>query len=549
MPAFPTRRDALELGALALLCVLAVGPAHLLPDARALGRPTRDLYDHLALLDAWFLHTKDWAYPDGGSLVPPDLFGMILAAPLLAWGDTFGRALAYNFGLVARLWFAAAGAWALGRRSGSGLVAGVAFGLSPFLYGEVYTGEAETLSAWPLPVMALLLEVGGARALLAAGAVGAVGAIGSWYYGSFMAVYVAGWTLLNARTLGRQALLPCVTFAGLIALPALVYARFLAAPDQLFRGLDMVTYLEKQPRALAQMVSDPATWLTEPPAGATHDDRLGIAILAFATLGLLDRTWRTRWGWLVVTLGGLALAIGPVLYYNGSPLTNLTPYHLLAQLPLFDLMRLPHRWMLVASLGLALLAARGARGAPVVAAALVFLETVWFGAPEDASVPRAPVADVAGPVLDLPPRTLGGQDARGLYLLWQRTHRQPIAYSLSMSAWGGTIAEEPLFIAMAAVDNRDRIAESPVDAAQFRQGTFAGRVAAYRRDDIPSDDLVGAGDRVRALGFTTVLLHTFLYDETDRARAIEIATAALGPVNEASAEFLRWDLLKPTAEE
>ena len=46
-----------------------------------------------------------------------------------------------------------------------------AFGLSPYLVGQAVSGEAETLVAWPLALVALLLERGGRRAAIAAGCV------------------------------------------------------------------------------------------------------------------------------------------------------------------------------------------------------------------------------------------------------------------------------------------------------------------------------------------------------------------------------------------
>lgn len=535
-----TFRDLLELVALAALCLVAVGPTCLLPGAAALGRPTRDLYDHLALLDAWFLHTGSWSFPEGGSLVPPDPMGMLIAAPALALG--LGRAVAYNLTVVVRLWMASAGGWLLGRRVGSGLVGGVCFGLSPFLFGEAFTGEAETLSAWPLPVMALLLEVGGTPAFIGAGVVAAIGAMGSWYYGTFLTLYLGVWTLVKLRRRSAAVLVPAVVFVGVVAVPALVYANVLAAPDQLFRGPDMATYLASQPRALAQMVSDPAYWFLGGPAGATHEDRLGITIVGFALLGLFERAFVGRGWWLAVTLAGLVLSLGPILHVAGDPITDLTPYRLLAQLPLFGLMRLPHRWLLVASLGLAVLAARGARGAPWLAAGLIVLETLWFGAPAETPVPLLPSTELAGPVLDLPPRTMGTGDARGLYLLWQRTHGRPVPYSLSMSGWSGTLAEEPLMVAMAALDRRDRIAESPVEAEQFRQGDYARKVGTLRAVGIPATAAAGAAERLRGLGVTDVVLHLDLLDPADVDAAVALATDALGATAEEDDVIVHWRL-------
>ncbi len=529
-----------ELLLLGLACVGVVGPAAVLGHPDALGRPTRDLYDHLALLDAWFVTTNVWNWPAGGRLVPPDLQGMLLGAPMLALG--FSRALAYNAGLVVRLWLACVGGWALGRRVGSGLVGGVAFGLSPFLLGEVYTGEAETLSAWPLPIMALLLERGGTRGWIGAGAVAAFGALGSWYYGVFLTAYLCVWTLVDGRRAGRRGLLALLVFVVIVGGPVLAYARVLASPDQLFRGPDMATYLATQPRALAGMVSDPAAWLGHNRGGATHDDRLGLTILVLAAFGLWDRTWPRRWWWGALALGGLALAVGPVLHVGGRPITDLTPYRLLANLPLFGLMRLPHRWLLVASLGLAVLAARGGRHLPWVGALLVVLESTWFGAASSTPLPPAPVPVLAGPVVDLPPRTLGRDDARGLYLLWQREHGAAVPYSLSMSGWSPALAAEPLVQAVAALDSGDRIAERPVEAEQFRQGPFALAVAAQRRDGVDAAASSGALARLRTLGVAEVLLHLDLLAEGDRDGITALLVQALGPGDTTDPRVVRWRL-------
>ena len=530
----------LELGLLAVACLWVVGPAALGADPAALGRPTRDLYDHLALLDAWFLSTEVWNWPEGGRLVPPDVHGMLLGGPALALG--LSRAWAYNFGLVVRLWLACVGGWALGRRVGSGLVGGVAFGLSPFLLGEVYTGEAETLSAWPLAVMAWLLERGGTRGWIAAGVVAAVGALGSWYYGVFLAVYLVAWTVLDGRRAGRSGWLPVLVFVVVIAAPAFAYGRVLASPDQLFRGPDMATYLSTQPRALAGMVSDPLAWLGHNRGGATHDDRLGLTIVVLAAFGLADRSWGRRWWFAAVAVVGLLLAIGPILHLGGRPITDLTPYRLLTALPLFGLMRLPHRWLLVASLGLAVLAARGGRRVPHVAALLIVLEAGWFGSAASTVIPAAPVAAFDGPVVDLPPRTLGRDDARGLYLVWQRSHGAPVPYSLSMSGWSPPLAAEPLVQAVAALDSGDRIAERPVDAAGFRQRAFAEAVAGLRRDGVDPAAVAGAAGRLRTEGVAEVVLHLDLLAEGDRAATLALVTGALGPPSSVDDRVARWRL-------
>lgn len=528
------------------LCLVVLPPTLLLSADAAVGVPTRDLFDHLALLDVWALSVSDWNYPEGGSLVPPDLLGMLLAAPWMG----LSRSIAYNIATLCQLWLACLGAWALGRRFGSGLVCGVAYGLSPFLIGQAMSGEAETLSAWPLPVMLLLLLSPRRWSWAAAGAVGAVGALGSWYYGAFMAVIVGLWTIIRGRWWSAErepgVLIVPGVFAALIAAPAFLYARILAAPDQLFRGPTMATYLDEQPRALAAMSSDPLAWIGGTSSGTTdHVDAFPWIVLGLAAVGIWR--WRTQeapcpvWWWVGLTGLALALSVGPVLHLRGAPITSLTPYRLLMEIPPLGLMRLPHRWMLVASLGVAVLAARGAQLMPRLFAGFVFLETLWFVAPPVLATTTTPpevTARITGPVLDLPTRTLG-QDARGRYLLWQRTHRQPTPYALLMQGWSPQLAAEPLVIAVAALDTRDRIWEQAVEAKQFRQEAFAESVAAWRAEPDP-DLLADTPARLVRLGFTQVVLHLSMLEDDDARNIRSLVEEILGE-GEAVGDALLWE--------
>lgn len=503
-----------ELLVLALAVVAVIGGASLLPGADALGHPTRDLFDHLALLDAWFFHTTDWRYPEGGRLVPPDLFGMVFASPFLG----LGRGTAYNAALAIQLTLASWTAWLLCRRHGSGLVGGLAFGLSPFLLGQALSGEAETVAAWPLPLLLLGLEREDHRGAALAGVAAALAAVGSWYYGAFSAIVLGAWLLWRGRPWSPvgtpgAALAPAV-FLALVAVPALVYARELVHPDQLFRGPTMAAYLSEQPRALASMSTDLAAWLGSAPAGANHVDRLGGLVPVLALLGAVS-LWRTdrrrAAAWLGLLGGAMVLALGPVLHVAGEPIFAWMPGRLLAALPGFGLMRLPHRWMVVVTLVLAVLAARAARHSPLLVVVLLGVELHWFTRPPTTSLVISPPVVhelVEGPTLELPMRTIG-DDLRGRYLLWQREHGQPTPYSLLMTGWSPRVAEEPLVIALAALDERSILPRREVEARQFRQEAFARAVRLAQKDDLEqlSAELPGARDRLGGLGIQTVVLH------------------------------------------
>lgn len=551
-PLRPRRRDLLEWGALLLAVVLLVGPATLLDPAAAFGRPTRDLFDHIALLDVWTLRMDAWAFPDGGALLAPDPTGMVLAAPFLP----FGRPRALTAALVLQLTLAAVAGWALGRRHGSGLVGGVAIGLSPFLLGQATSGETETVAAWPLLAMLASLEGRGPRAWALAGAFAGLAAVASWYYGAFAAVILALWLLVRSGLVvprpdqprdWRVALAPAV--AGLlVAGPALLYLRVLSAPDELFRGPTMATYLDQHPRALAAMSADLRGLLGDPVPGVDHIDAPSALVLLLAVRGAL-LLWRRDRGavlwWAGLAVMAVALALGPVVHAGGAVVSEWGPYRLLAAVPPLGLMRLPHRWLLVSSVALGVLAVRGASGVPGwLVAALILVETAWFSAPER-PVTRVPtpavVAEIDGPVLDLPARTLEA-DTRGRFLVWQRTHGQPVPYALLMTGWSDAVAREPLVHAVAVLDTRNRAPERVAEAAQFRQQAFAEQVQRLRQVGLSDDPAPGSASRLREQGFSLVILHLDLLEEEDAEGIVAVVERSLGAPGRPVGDALLWRL-------
>lgn len=538
-PAAGPARAVAELAALAVLAALFIGPENLLPGAPAVGFPTRDLFDHVALLDLWAVRVEGWGLPDGGSLVPPDLQSMVLAAPWIG----LGRGTAHNLAMFGGLFAACVAGWALGRRLGNGLVGGAAFGLSPYLLDRAQSGEGETVAAWPLAVMVLMLELGGLPGYVGAGLAATAAAVLSWYHGAFAGVVMVTWIALANRrsrdTWDRRQLLAPAVFAGTVAVPALLYARVLQADDQLFRGPTMADYLADHPRALAGMVADPAGFLGAATPGIPHVDSLGWLACACAVAGMVS-LWREErgalWRWVGVLGLGLVLALGPSLHVRGSPTGIPLPGRILAALPFFGLMRLPHRWLVVAHLALAGLAARGTRRLPPWVGALLFIEAAWFLVPERPTVDVAPPAvheRVAGPVLDLPPRTLGDEDLRGHYLVWQRSHGEAVPYALLMQPISPTLQREPLVVAAAAFDRLDTAPERLIEAEQFRIGDYAREVRRVRAAGTEADDMADAADRLRDLGFDAVVLHRDRMHPDDRAHVVGLLREALGDVEPA----------------
>lgn len=548
----PTRRDVLEWGLLGLAALWLVGPAALLEPDLALGRPTRDLFDHVALLDLWSTRADAWAFPDGGSLLPPDPTGMLLASPFLP----FGRPRALTIALLLQLWLAALAGWALGRRHGSGLVGGVALGLSPFLLGQALSGETETAAAWPLLAMLACLERGTPAGWALGGLFAGLAAVASWYYGAFAAVVLvlwlvfrSGWVVSRPDQAASPRVLLAPAVAGLVvAGPALLYAQILGQGDQLFRGPTMATYLEQHPRALASMSADLGAVLGTPVPGVDHVDAPCILVVLLAVRGAAG-LWKAdrqalAW-WLGLAGVALLLALGPVIHWDGAVVSQWGPYRLLASVPPLGLMRLPHRWLLVSTVALGVLAVRGSAGLPGgLVAGLILVETAWFGVPErpTTAIPTpAVVAEVDAPVLDLPPRTLES-DTRGRYLVWQRTHGQPVPYALLMTGWNAALLEEPLFVGVAVLDRKNRSAERVSEAAQFRQQAFAEQVQRLRQVGIDRPSLSGAGDRLRSHGYGLVVLHTDLLHEDDVDEVVALVEEGLGRPGTPVDAALLWRL-------
>ena len=112
-----------------------------------LGSGTRDLFDHIALLDQWRWSTTHWNYPDGGALIPPDIFSMMFALPW--WW--LGRGVAYDMALATHLLLNAISGWYLAKSiGGSPWIGAITILSSPFLVGQINSGETETIGLWGL---------------------------------------------------------------------------------------------------------------------------------------------------------------------------------------------------------------------------------------------------------------------------------------------------------------------------------------------------------------------------------------------------------------
>jgi len=321
-----------------------------------------------------------------------------------------GPIVAHNLLLLAAPVASALACYALARSlrqpAPAAFVAGLAFGFAPALVDRLAMEHLNIgMTAWlPLTVLAVRGALAPGRGHVAAVAPGLVLAGALW---TDLTILILCF-LLAAGTTATQlwrrrapfrvvgALLPGAVVAGVLAAPLLaVMARVVAAgeyPEVPGTGgasaysADLVSFLLPSPRHawLGDAVSGAYAALQDRPRDGAAT--LGLTIVALATVGLLT-TWRRPAARLAAALAaaGIALALGPAAHAAGrvfaplgslggpaGPVSPLLPFTWIQQVPLLDGLRSPVRFVILAALGLALLAgfgwARLARGRPAAVA-------------------------------------------------------------------------------------------------------------------------------------------------------------------------------------
>ena len=526
----------------AVLTLLFLSPAIIFDPEVVLGRETRDLYDHIALLDQWSLHVSEWSFPTGGTLVPPDVFSMMFAFPFMG----LGRGVAFDMALWIQLWLCCMSGYAVGRQVGSGLVGGVVFGFSPFMMGQLLSGETETMNGWTLAFL-LAVYLRNPHSLWV-GFWMTMACLGSWYYGIYGLLCWGCATILRRpwQTKEYSLLRPLGVFSILIALPAWMYYDILQRSDQLFRGPSMADYVEQNPRALASFSVDPSVWFGWERVDVGHQDGVGILVLLLACVGAFYVFRRDKQRFLFIMcmlVGSLLLSMGPVLHWKSEPIFSWMPYRIFVDVPILGLMRLPHRWLVVSSLFFALLTAYGGRRLVGMWVVLLLFQAFYMNDVVRYSVRIQPPSIISlyeGAVLELPARMMES-DLRGRYLLWQRTHKQPTAFSLLMQGWSPALDTEPLLIAVTAADRKDPISVRTVEAEQFRKGEFAMAVQDWQQEQEWSL-LLHSKQRLHNMGFRQVVLYPEALVSQDALEIQRILEAALGLPFIEQEDVILWKL-------
>ena len=498
------------------------------------------------------LHSTDLFHPFGTDLVfhTHSVFNQVVSMPV---NLLFGEAAAYNFCLVLALTLSGFGTYLLVRdltgSASAGFLAGVAFAYFPNTVEQTLE-HLNLFSAQfiPLGLYFLLRWSRDQRRAdaLAFGACFGLNALCSWHLGLKFAFLVAPWLVWLAWRFRKRmhrfatdigaasalaVLLVLPLLAPMVALIAEGSDYYIKAPVQ--RGID-ASYL------FTPQYANPAVgWLTvDRYLDRTYQASgfvcyLGLLPVALAAVALW-RTGRPALPWLAVFAGGLVLSLGAELRWDGTLYESVVlPFSAFKDYPILENLRVANRFMLVAGLGLSVLAGYGwqaarlrTRWALPIAAVILLAEYSWLPFPMR-SIEHSPllreVADRPGAVLDIPfhqrNRTVHNMAA-------QVVHGRPISGGYLSSyppTTEGSVAGEPALAKLAGVP----AATAVVDVGRLRELGFRtvvirkDRAASYREaalSKILPEDLLEL-KRVKRLGG--------IPDETIRAIRAQL-DAALG---------------------
>ena len=500
------------------------------------------------LLNGWNpLHSPLLFHPLGADLVfhTHSPLNQIVAMPV---NLLLGEAAAYNFCLFVALTLSGFGTYLLVREltgsASSGFLAGLVFAYFPQTVEQTF----EHLNLFSLQFIPLtlfyLLRWSRSQQLahaLAFGACFGLNALASWHLGLKLLMLVAPWTAVlawrnrhrwraflghafAAATLATLLVLPLVTPMIAIVVEGTDY--YVKGPVQ--RGIDL-SYLFTPSFAnpvLGSLVT--SRYLERAYQASGFVCYLGLVPVALAAVGVW-RQGRRAAPWAAVFLAGLVLALGAELLWNGSRYESVTlPFAALRWFPFLENLRVANRFLILAGVGLAVLAGYGWRSlgrkpawALPLVAVLLLTEYSWLPFPAR-PVKHSPllerIAERSGAVLDIPFH----QKNRTVHnMVAQTVHDRPIS--------GGYLSSYPPEIETA-------IQSDP---------------ALKQLSGIPDPTAIVDVGHLRNLGFRTIVIHK---DRVQSVRTQKLATLTpeelldrkrynrLGGIPDATMEALRNQL-------
>jgi hypothetical protein len=418
--------------------------------------------------------------------------------------------------------------------------------LSPSFLNEMSAGILENMALfWPVLYLWCGLRLRrrpSVRLALLAGTLLAAAFLTSWY----LAVFAAAFTFL----LPLRRIWPAFVLAGVLLVLPLIHAVSIAseaghvydprvARALVSGGASGVDLGSSQ--ATLQVLGDSTDWsllLTRARSGRRMQFLPGVLLLGLAMLGLWS-AFHPAWRWGALALACIFLALGPWLVWSGRGIAPLPTEWLYVHLPLMARLR-PVRWLLPATVGLAILAAYALPASRSrllrwsILCGLVFLqgfEALWIQVPSprlclsSATVPEYydKLARGEGGIIDMPlfPYML----SEGRHLYFQSVHNRPMLnYNFVTRA-----SQQRLF----EVGRDNRLIGALLDLDE-----------PIRRSDV---------DEVSRLGYTELLLHTRVpQPASESSTSVGFSSLAwrrlvtiYGPPREAGDHILSFDLRHP----
>ena len=445
-----------------------------------------DVWDHL-----WSMHGTARAlgggpetllfrpyayYPVGLALFPLNLAAEVVSVPF-QW--VMGLVAAFNLGYIVQFVFSGWATYRLARLTTSNplasFVAGVIFAFSPYALSILVNGTVESghLGWIPLYLWALLRcerNSASLRPVLLAAGVFLLTIWFCWYHGVFCAlatllyagVMFISWPKdLRQRLLfsAKLFLLLVVAAVGLLHLCLFIRAT-LQHPDGVFLA-SKADYIDRALEGNHSAGFAKLFWIgsTKPSYEFAHLCYLGVSVLALAAWGMMrgkmDRVTRVYWGSVAAVF--VFLSFGPVVGLSGGGALRLPYYYAMLWVPFFHYFEFPFRFIVVAYLALAVLAAFGlarilerlaSRSSRVVLASVVCISVFgeylasarWPLPMSSATIPAvySQIRDAVGEgaVLELPLRL----QTRGRYFYNQTVHGRPIPLGINTMG-SGAVAE------------------------------------------------------------------------------------------------------------
>ncbi|MBM3778803.1 MAG: hypothetical protein FJW23_11295 [Acidimicrobiia bacterium] len=371
-------------------------------------------------------------------------------------------------------------------------------------------GHLHLVWMWPIPLSLVLLErwfdEPRLRRLVPWAVVALLGLLTSWYMAVLTAIanalagLVFAWSLRRSRDAWPRRVVHLMGAALVLAVALYPFARHYVGlqadpAEAAAHSATLTDYLVPPENTLA------GRWweanVDERPGSIYGETTVfsGWIALLLATLGLASfpdrRHLRSRaWMFPLLVLAGFFLSLGPEPALPGGP--ALAPFRWLASLPGFSGMRAPARFALLASLGLAGLAAMGAglvvrcagragRAAVLLLVPLMLAE--WFvigfpaGPPRPEPIPpiyRTPQVQSARSVISLP--EYRGTEAwflGGDYLYYSTAHWRPIVNGFGRAEPPGH--DEAVRLANAFPASTDQLRELGVQYVVVHAARFPDR--------------------------------------------------------------------------